>query len=62
MHLAGPKLHRKSYSTTEMCLRVHILPKWRKVPLTDINSRDVAGRLADRRAGGPGGWRGAGRG
>ena len=50
MHLADAKLHQKSYSTTEMVVRRHILPKWGKVRLTDIDSRAVAQWLAEKRA------------
>lgn len=50
MHLADAKLHQRSYSTTEMYVRRHIIPKWGKVRLTDINSRAVAHWLAEKRA------------
>ena len=49
MHLDFAK-HQKSYPAIEMCLRVHILPKWGKMKLTDIDSRAVAQWLADKRA------------
>lgn len=48
MHLDFAK-HQKSYPTIEMCMRVHILPKWGKARLTDIDSRAVAQWLADKR-------------
>lgn len=48
MHLADAKLHQKSFKDTEMYVRRHILPKWGKTRLTDINSRDVAKWLADK--------------
>ena len=48
MHLEFAR-HQKSYSTIEMCMRVHILPKWGKARLTDIDSRAVAQWLADKR-------------
>ena len=51
-HLAYAKLHLRSWSSTEMCLRVHILPKWGKVRVTDITRQSVAQWLADKRAGG----------
>jgi integrase len=35
-----------------MCLRVHILPKWGKMRVTDITRQAVAQWLADKRAGG----------
>jgi len=49
-HLADAELHQRSYATTEMYFRRHILPKWGKVRLTDIDSRAVAQWLADKRA------------
>jgi integrase len=52
MHLEDAKLHQKSYATTEMVIRVHILPRWGKVRLTDINSRAVAVWLGEKRAAG----------
>lgn len=42
MHLADAKLTQRSYATTEMYMRCHILPRWGKVRLTDIGSRAVA--------------------
>lgn len=48
MHLADAKLHQKSFKDTEMYVRRHILPKWAKVRLTDINSRAVAQWLVDK--------------
>ncbi len=48
MHLDFAK-HQKSYPTIEMCMRVHILPKWGKMRLTDMDSRGVAQWLADKR-------------
>jgi integrase len=50
MHLADAKLHQRSYADTEMYVRRHILPKWAKTRLTDINSRSVAQWLADKRS------------
>ena len=50
MHLADAKLHQRSYSTTEVCVRRHILPRWGKVRLVEIDSRAVAQFLADKRA------------
>ena len=49
-HLADAKLHQKSYATTEMYVRRHILPKWGRARLTDIDQRAVAQWLADKRA------------
>ena len=51
-HLADAKLHQRSYATTEMCMRVHILPKWGRFRLTEIDSRSVAKWLAEKREGG----------
>ena len=42
--------HQKSYPTIEMCMRVHILPKWGAMRLTDIDTKAVAQWLADKRA------------
>lgn len=50
MHLADAKLHQKSYSTTEMYMRRHIVTKWGNVPLTDIENRAVGQWLAAKRA------------
>jgi integrase len=52
MHLADAKLHQRSYSTTEGYIRNHIVPRWGKVRLTDIDSRAVGQWLADKRADG----------
>jgi integrase len=49
MHLADAKLHQRSYETTEGYMRLHIVPKWAKVRLTDIDGRAVAHWLADKR-------------
>lgn len=51
-HLAYAKLHLKSWASTEMTLRVHIVPKWGKVRVTDITRQGVAQWLADKRASG----------
>jgi integrase len=51
-HLADAELHQRSYSTTEMYMRRHILPKWGKTRVSEINSRDVAQWLADKRKAG----------
>jgi integrase len=49
MHLADAKLHQKSYASTEMLMRRHILPKWGRVLVTDIDGRAVAKWLAEKR-------------
>lgn len=50
MHMADAELHQRSYSTTEMYVRRHVVPRWGKVRLTDIDGRAVAQWLADKRA------------
>jgi integrase len=50
MHLADAKLHQRSYSTTEMYIRRHIVPRWGKTRLTDIDSRAVAQWLSEKQA------------
>jgi len=50
-HLAFAK-DQKSYADIESCMRVHIIPKWGKKRLTDINSRSVAQWLSEKRASG----------
>lgn len=49
MHLADAKLHLRSYPNIEMCIRRHILPKWGKIRLTEIDSRSVAQWLSAKR-------------
>ncbi|WEK40528.1 MAG: tyrosine-type recombinase/integrase [Candidatus Brevundimonas colombiensis] len=49
MHLESVK-DQKSYPSIEMCMRVHIVPRWGKTRLTDINSRTVAQWLTEKRA------------
>lgn len=51
MHLESVK-DQKSYSSIEMCMRVHIVPRWGKTRLTDMNSRAVAQWLTEKRANG----------
>ena len=41
---------RKSYEDVESVIRVHILPRWGKTRLTDMNSRSVAQWLEEKRA------------
>lgn len=50
MHLADAKLTQRSYSTTEMYVRLHIIPKWGRVRLTDITPRAVSQWLGELRA------------
>ncbi len=49
-HMADAELHQKSYSTTEAYVRNHIVPRWGRLKLTDIDSRAIAHWLADKRA------------
>lgn len=50
MHLADAKLTQRSYSTTEMYVRRHIIPKWGRIRLTDIDPRVVSHWLGELRA------------
>ena len=43
---------RKSYDDVESCMRVHIIPKWGKTRLTDMNSRSMDQWLSEKRASG----------
>jgi len=47
-HLDHAKTYQRSYATTEMYVRRHILPRWGKKHLTDITQPDVAKWLADK--------------
>lgn len=49
MHMADAELHQRSYSTTEAYVRNHIVPKWGRYRLTDIDSRSIAQWLAAKR-------------
>ncbi len=49
-HMAHGKLHYRSISTIEAYVRNHIVTKWGKARLTDIDSRAVAQWLASKRA------------
>ena len=49
-HLVHAKTYQRSYETTEMYVRRHILPRWSKVRLTDIHQRDVAQWLSEKAA------------
>jgi integrase len=51
-HLAHAKTYQRSYGTTEGYVRIHLLPKWGKVRLTDIRQQDVAQWLAEKKASG----------
>ncbi|RKE47370.1 MULTISPECIES: site-specific integrase [unclassified Sphingomonas] len=49
MHMADAELHQRSFTTTKGYMEKHIIPKWAKVRLTDIDSRSVAHWLAAKR-------------
>ncbi|QBM74390.1 site-specific integrase [Sphingomonas sp. AAP5] len=49
-HLAHAKTYQRSYDTTEMYVRRHILPRWGKVRLSDIHQRDIAVWLSEKQA------------
>lgn len=49
MHMADAKLHQRSYSTTEAYCRNHIVARWGKTRLTDIDTRSIAQWLASKR-------------
>lgn len=49
-HLAHAQTYQKSYATTELYVRRHILPRWGKVALTDIRQPEVAKWLAAKAA------------
>jgi integrase len=49
MHMADAELHQRSFSTTEAYVRNHIVPRWGKVRLTDIDTRAVAQWLGSKR-------------
>lgn len=49
-HLADAKLHQRSYDTTEGYMRLHIVPRWGRTRLTDIDGRAVAQWLDDKRS------------
>nr|WP_281244372.1 site-specific integrase [Sphingomonas rubra] len=51
-HMAHGKLHYRSFSTIEAYVRNHIVTKWGRTRLTDIDSRGVAQWLASKREGG----------
>lgn len=51
-HLAHAKTYQRSYATTEMYVRRHIVPRWGKLRLTDIRQQDVAQWLSEKAASG----------
>ena len=49
-HMADAKLHQRSYSTTEAYMRNHIVTRWGKARINDIDPQSIARWLADKRA------------
>jgi integrase len=49
-HLAEAKTYQRSWWSTESILRLHIVPRWGKVRLNEINPQDVSRWLADKAA------------
>jgi len=47
-HLANAKTYQRSYATTEMIMRRHIVPRWGRLHLDEIRQQDVALWLADK--------------
>jgi integrase len=51
-HLAHVKTYQRSYKTTELNMRLHIVPRWGKLRLSEIHQQDVAKWLAEKRENG----------
>lgn len=49
-HLANAKTYQRSYATTEMIMRRHIVPRWGKLHLDEIRQQEVAQWLAEKAA------------
>lgn len=49
MHMVDAEQTQRSYSTIEMYMRKHIIPRWGKVRITDINPRAISLWLASKR-------------
>lgn len=47
-HLDHAKTYQRSYDTTEMYIRNHIIPRWGKLRLTEIHQQDIAKWLAQK--------------
>jgi len=47
-HLADAKTYQRSYDTTEMYMRRHIVPRWGKLRLDEISQQDIAKWLAEK--------------
>lgn len=51
-HLADARIHQRRPENTERILRTHVLQRWGKVPVSNINRQAVSQWLAEKRAGG----------
>lgn len=51
-HLEHAESYIKSHKSTEMILRVHILPRWGKMRLDEIKTQDISKWLAEKVSGG----------
>ncbi|TNE41650.1 MAG: site-specific integrase [Sphingomonadales bacterium] len=51
-HLEHAEAYIKSHASTEMILRLHILPRWGKMRLDEIKTQDISKWLAEKMAGG----------
>lgn len=47
-HLAHARTYQRSYDSTEMVMRRHVLPRWGKLRLDEIVPRDIARWLAEK--------------
>lgn len=47
-HLAYARTHQRSFDTTEMYMRRHILPRWGKLHLGEIKQQEIAKWLAEK--------------
>lgn len=47
-HLAHAETYQRSYETTEMYMRRHIVPRWGKLKLSEIHQQDIAKWLAEK--------------
>ena len=61
-YMVDAELHCRSYQTIRGYMENHIIPRWGRTPLTDIDGRAVAHWLASKRADGlaPARWRRSG--
>lgn len=48
-HLADAKTYQRSYTTKEMYMNNHVVPRWGKLRLSEIKSQDIALWLAQKR-------------